>query len=66
MAMTTPSYNSWILDCAADICVYNQRQLFTDFVNSPTTLSEVISAEVSPGWGTVTLILALENGQAGA
>ncbi len=66
MAMTTPSHNSWILDCAADICVCNQCQLFTDFVNSPTTLSRVISAGVSPGWGTITLTLALENGQAGA
>ncbi len=66
MAMTTPSHNSWILDCATDICICNQRQLFTDFVNSATTLSGVTSAEVSPGWGTVTLTLALENGQAGA
>ncbi len=66
MAMTTLSHNSWILDYAADICICNQRQLFTDFVNFPTTLSEVTCAGVSPGWGTVTLLLAFENGQAGA
>ncbi len=44
----------------------NLRQLFTDFVNSPTTLSGVTSTGISPGGGTVTLILVLENGQAGA
>lgn len=64
--MTTSSYNSWILDSAANICVCNQRQLFTDFVDSSTTLSRVISAGVSPGWRIVTLISALKNRQAGA
>ena len=64
--MTTPTRNSWLLDCAADICVCNQRELFTDFVESPTALSGVTSAGVSPGWGTVSLMLALENGQIGA
>lgn len=46
--------------------MYNQCQLFTDFVNLPTTLSGVTFAGVFPSWGTVTLILALENGQVGA
>lgn len=64
--MTTPTRNSWLLDCAVDICVCNQRKLFTDFVESPTALSRIIFVGVFLGWGTVSLMLALENGQVGA
>ena len=35
-------------------------------METPTPLSGVTSKGVSPGWGTVTLSLALENGQQGA
>lgn len=35
-------------------------------MEAPTRLSGVTSAGISPGWGTVTLLLALEDGQAGA
>ena len=35
-------------------------------MESPTALSGVTSAGISPGWGTVSLILVLEDGQIGA
>lgn len=36
------------------------------FVEGTTALSGVTSQGVSPGWGTVTLLLAKEDGQLGA
>ena len=35
-------------------------------MESPTALSGVTSASISPGWGTVSLILVLEDRQVGA
>ena len=61
--MTIRTRNSWLLDCTADICVYNQRKLFIDFVESLIALSGIISVGVFLGWRTVLLILTLENGQ---
>lgn len=47
--MITLMRNSWLLDCATDICVCNQCKLFTDFVELPTALLGVTFAEVFPG-----------------
>lgn len=63
MVKTIPIYNSQILDYAVDIYRYNWYQLFIDFVNSFTNLSDVISARVSSDQRIVILILVFENRQ---
>ena len=48
-ATTILTRNSWLFDSTADICVCNQRELFIEFVESPTALSEVIFASIFSG-----------------
>lgn len=62
MAMITLKYNFWILDNAIDICTCNQYQLFMNFIDFLTTLSNVTFAGISLSWETVTLTLALDTG----
>lgn len=54
------------MDCASDVCICNERSMFSNFTVITTLLSGVASQGVSPGWGTVVLPLALEDGQQGA
>lgn len=53
--------NSWLLDCIADICIYNQRKLFIDIVKSPIVLLGVTFVGVFQDLGTILLMLVLEN-----
>lgn len=59
----TPTCNSWLFDCIADICIYNQYELFTEFVKSPIALSGITYIGISLRQEIVLLILVLEDGQ---
>lgn len=61
MVILTLMYNSLILDSIVDIYMYNQCQLFTDFINSSTIILVITSAGVFPNWKTVILLLVLQN-----
>lgn len=50
----------------ADVCVCNDRNMFLDFVEGTTALSKMITQGASPGWETITLLLAQKDGQLGA
>ena len=66
LAITTFRYDFWLLDSTANIYVCNNRNLFIDFVEKSTRLSGVTLLDISLGWGTVTFLFVLEDGQARA
>lgn len=56
--MTTLIQNSWFLEYAPDICIYNQQKLFSIYVDLFKVLWEIILAKVFLSWGIILLLLA--------
>ncbi len=65
LALRGPRQDCWLIDSGANVHVCNDLRLMTDFAERPTRVGGSTLDKVSPGWGTVRIRLALEDGSKG-
>lgn len=63
LVIRKPRQDCWLMDSAADVYVCNDLRLMTDFIKKPTNVGGLTVDGISPGYGTMRIRLALEDGR---
>lgn len=60
-AVKGPWNNCWLVDCATNVYICNDKSVMTEYKEQPTNVWGSTSNRISPGWGKIRLCFSLED-----